>query len=100
MSRRYFDHMYNEICVALGKRVSRYDLWLLVWEAGGDPDDLDRDHVHAFIASGPLDSFLREEGVRLEGRPRRRLERALLGFDPHHPTPEEWMSRTMERLAS
>ncbi len=99
MSRRYFEHMYNEICVAVGRRVSRYGLWLLVWEAGGDPDDLTRDQVHAFLER-QLDTFLREEGVRLHGRPRRRLERNLLAFDPHHPTPEEWMAQTTARLAS
>ena len=99
MSRRYFDHMYNEICVAAEKRVSRYGLWLLVWEAGGDPDDLSRDQVHAFLAT-QLDVLLREEGIQLTPRTRKRLERDLLGFDPHHPTPEEWMAGTIERLAS
>ena len=98
MSRRTFDHMYNEISVAVGKRVSRYGLWLLVWEAGGDPDDLSRDQLHAFVAE-PLDALLREEGVRLDARSRRRLERSLLTFDPTHPTPEEWLSGTAERLA-
>ena len=38
-SRRYFEHLYNEICIALNRRVSRYQLWPLAWEAGGDPDD-------------------------------------------------------------
>ena len=99
MSRRYFDHMYNEICVASQKRVSRYGLWLLVWEAGGDPDDLTRDQVRTFL-SNQLDLLLQEEGVRLAPRTRKRLERDLLGFDPHNPTPEEWMTGAVERLAS
>ncbi|MEM9174133.1 MAG: hypothetical protein AAGC67_02780 [Myxococcota bacterium] len=98
MSRRYFDHMYNEICVAAEKRVSRYGLWLLVWEAGGDPDDLTQAQVRTFVGA-QLDVLLREEGVRLAPRVRRRLERDLLGFDPHHPTPEEWMAGTIQRIA-
>jgi hypothetical protein len=99
MSRRYFDHVYKEICVAAGKRVSRYGLWLLIWEAGGDPDDLCRDQVRAFVAQH-LATLLREEGIRLDGRQRTRLERSLLAFDPAHPTPEEWMAGSAARLAS
>ncbi len=93
MSRRYFDHVYKEICVAAGKRVSRYGLWLLIWEAGGDPDDLSRDQIRAFLAQH-LATLLREEGIRLGDRRRARLERTLATFDPAHPTPEEWMSRS------
>lgn len=98
MPRRYFDHMYDEISVAAGKRVSRYGLWLLVWEAGGDPEDLTREQVRAFVDE-PLDALLREEGVRLADRIRKRLERTLVGFDPTHPTPAEWMAGTLERRA-
>ncbi len=99
MSRRYFDHVYKEICVAAGRRLSRYGLWLLIWEAGGDPDDLRRGQLRTFVEHH-LDTFLCEEGVRLDARPRKRLARALLGFDPAHRTPEEWLTATTERLAS
>ena len=98
MSRRYFDYVYKEICVAAGKRVSRYGLWLLIWEAGGDPDDLSRDRLRAFVAQH-LATLLREEGVRLDDRQRARLERSLLRFDPTHPTPEEWMTGSLAKLA-
>jgi len=99
MSRRYFDHVYKEICVAADRRVSRYGLWLLIWEAGGDPDDLSRQQLRAFVAQH-LETFLREEGVRLGDRQRARLELTFCAFDPSHPTPEQWMPGTEERFAS
>jgi hypothetical protein len=89
MERRYFEYLYNEICVALNCRVSRYDLWLLVWNSGGDPDELSRDQVRLFLERG-LDPLLSEEGAALLPRARRRLERRLIAFEPDHPTPEEW----------
>ncbi len=95
MQRRYFEHLYKEICVAAGRRISRYDLWLLLWE-GGDPDELTRDQAAYFVEHN-LSSVLAEQGVRLEPRAQRRLERAILRFDPRHPTPEEWISRSMTR---
>ena len=94
MQRRYFEHLYNELCVAAKRRVSRYDLWLLVWEAGRDPDELGTNEAHYFVEHN-LGPFLREEGVALDQRTRRRLERSILRFDPRHPTPEEWMLRLL-----
>ena len=91
MQRRYFEHLYNEICVAVDQRVSRYGLWLLVWESGGDPDDLTREQALHFLENH-LSAMLAEEGLRLEGRPLRRLEKKVLRFDPRHPTPEEWLA--------
>lgn len=91
MSRRYFEHLYAEICVAVKHRISRYELWLLVWESGGDPDDLTSEQVRVFVREH-LDSLLSEEGSPLEGRPRKRLEARLLDFDPRYPTPEEWLA--------
>lgn len=98
MSRRTFEHLYNEISVAAGRRVSRYGLWLLVWESGGDPDELTREQVRCFV-DRQLGTLLREEGVVLADRDRHRLERTLLAFDPRHPTPEEWMAAHDARLA-
>jgi hypothetical protein len=95
VSRRYFDHLYAELCVALGRRISRYALWLRIWESGGDPDDLRPAQVRSFTAE-QLDALLREERAVLGGRARRRLERAILSFDPDQPTPEEWMQRLVE----
>ena len=95
MQRRYFDHLYNEICVAVNRRISRYDLWLKVWDGGGDPDDLNREQAHYFV-DNHLSALLAEEGSCLRGKPRRRLERRILDFDPKHPTPEEWLGRVFE----
>jgi hypothetical protein len=98
MHRRYFEHLYNEICVAADRRISRYDLWLLVWEGGGDPDEMSRSSARYFVENN-LSALLAEEGVRLAPRARRRLERHILRFDPRHPTPEEWIARSLERRA-
>jgi len=82
-----------------GRRVSRYGLWLLVWESGGDPDDLTRERAGLFLDQH-LSPFLLEEGITLEPRERRQLEKRIRRFDPSHPTPEEWMTKTMDALAS
>jgi hypothetical protein len=95
MQRRYFEHVYTEICVAVGHRISRYDLWLLVWESGGDPDELTHPQAHHFVENN-LSVILTEEGMSLSRRERRRLERRILRFDPHHPTPEEWLTKTFD----
>ena len=95
MGRRYFEHLYSEICVALGRRISRYDLWLLVWEAGSDPDELTREHARHFLEN-QLPSLLAEEGAALDPRSTRRLERRILRFDPRHPTPEERFSEAFD----
>ena len=88
MHRRYFDHLYNEISVAVDRRISRYSLWLRVWESGGDPDELTREHVRYFVENN-LSETLAEEGALLDARSRLRLEKTLLLFDPRYPTPEE-----------
>ena len=97
MPNRYFEHVYNEISVAVGRRVSRYDLWLAMWSAGDDPQELDRKQLRNFLDTD-LDDFLREEGVALDGRARRRLEKAVLVFNPEHPTPGEWFSRIVSKV--
>jgi len=96
MNRRYFEHIYIELCLAANRRLSRYDLWLLVWESGNDPDDMTGAHAAHFVEHD-LSGVLEEEGVRLGKRARRRLEKSILRFDPHRPTPEEWLERCFER---
>jgi len=91
MSRRCFEHLYTEICVAVNRRISRYGLWLLVWESGGDPDDLTPGQARVFVEHH-LATLLSEEGLRLEGRSRRKLEKSILGYNPQHRAPEEWLS--------
>ena len=95
MQRRYFEHLYSEICVAVNRRISRYDLWLRVCEGGGDPNQLTREQALYFVEND-LSSLLVEEDTSLRGRGRRRLEERILRFDPRHPTPEEWLSRILE----
>ena len=95
MQRRYFEHVYIEICLAVGHRISRYNLWLLVWESGGNPDVLTHPQARHFVENN-LSVILTEEGMSLSRRERRRLERSILRFDPHHPTPEEWLTRTFD----
>ena len=91
MAGRYFEHLYCEISTAAARRVSRFDLWLRIHEVGGDPDALTRRQVRLFVDQ-QLGGLLSEEGIRLEGRQRRRLEFSLLDFDPDHPTPAEWLA--------
>ena len=90
MVHRYFEFLYSEISLALERRISRYDLWLAVWDSGGDPDELSHDQVRLFLETA-LDTVLREEGSTISPRVRRRLERRILAFDPSYPTPEEWI---------
>jgi len=89
--RRYFDWIHIEISLALDRRISRYALWLAIWEDGRDPDRLSRPQARGFVESG-LTSFLETQGARLSRRARRRLEGRILRFDPRFPTPEEWLA--------
>lgn len=91
MQRRYFDFLYGEICMAMGQRVPRYDLWLLVSETGGDPNHLTREQVRRFIDLA-LDGLLVAAISPLPPRARQRLLKRLLTFDPRYPTPEEWLT--------
>jgi len=88
---RSFDFLYAEICVAVGRRLSRYALWLALWDVGADPAELSRDQVHTFIEQ-TLDLFIANNKGRLSPRAKRRLHRRLLDFDPGYPTPEEWLA--------
>ncbi len=98
MSRRYFDHVHAELSVALGRSLSRYGLWLRIWEAGGDPEAMHARDACCFVET-QLDALLRDEGASIGGRARRRLVRRLLDFAPDFPTPEEWMQRLDEASA-
>ncbi len=95
MRRRYFEHIYNEICVAGQRRISRYALWLVIFELAGDPEILTRPEARLFVEND-LDALLDEQGVSLDPRAKRRLEKSILRFDPSHPTPEEWITRLFE----
>ena len=92
MERRYFEFLYAEICVALERRIPRYDLWLLVAESARDPDRLSRAEMQRFL-DDDLDPLLDREHPSLAPRARQRLRRRVLAFDPRYPTPEEWLLR-------
>ena len=88
MRRRRFDHLYLELCLTLGARLPRFELWMALAEAGSTPEDLARGDALAFCDEG-LQTFLRSRGYRLGPVPARRLRRAVALFDPRYPTPYE-----------
>lgn len=90
MSRRYFEFLYAETCVSVGRRLPRYRFWQRVAETVGDPDDLTRDQIARFLEIA-LDDYLASERSQLVQRDRERLVGRLLRFDPRYPTPEEWL---------
>ena len=50
-----------------------------------------------YFVENNLSDLLAEEGLSLSDRARRRLEKSILRFDPHHPTPEEWLERCFDQ---
>lgn len=89
--RRGFDHLVEEISVAVGRRVPRYPLWLRLRAHGFDPERLDRASAIAFCEA-PLEGFLGEYGVSLPERELLRVRRSVRRFDPRYPTPYERMA--------
>src|SRR5262245_28048110 len=89
--RRGFNHLVDEISVAVGRSVPRYPLWLRLRAHGFDPERLDRASAMAFCEA-PLETFLGEYGVRLPARELSRVRRSVSNFDPEHPTPYERMA--------
>ena len=92
MDRRRFDHLYEELSVALGRLVPRYALWLHMGELGMDPERLSRSDAVQFCRRH-LHDFLSGQHLALRDRQERRLVRAVDRFDPRHPTPYEHMAR-------
>ena len=92
MDRRRFDHLYEELSVALGRLAPRYALWLHMGELGMDPERLSRSDAVLFCRRH-LDGFLGEQDLALRNREERRLVCAVDRFDPRHPTPYEHMAR-------
>lgn len=88
MGRRRFDHLFVEICLAVGVTFPRYPLWLRLKELGLDPEALTRQAALAFC-DGPLEVFLAERGFSLSRRRWRRLRRSVHSFDPAIPSPYE-----------
>ena len=92
MERRYFEFLYQEFCMAIDRRISRYELWLLVMEAAPDPSRLCDTEKKRFVDQS-IDGLLSREKKELAPRARKRLRRRLLAFDSQHPSPEEWLTR-------
>lgn len=89
MRRRCFDHFHAALCVAADTRIGRYPLWLAFHELGLDPEAATPTDLLDFL-DFRAPSWLREEmGLRLGTRQLARLRRALEGYDPSVPTPEE-----------
>jgi hypothetical protein len=84
LSRRRFDHLVAEISRAVGTRVPRFSLWLRFHEHGCNPETLTARMALAFC-DGPLAGFLAEYDLRLSRRAKRRLCRAIEGYDPSPP---------------
>jgi hypothetical protein len=89
--RRGFDHLVEEVSVAVGRRLPRYPLWLRLRAHGFDPERLDRASAIAFCEE-PLEGFLREYGVCLPARELVRVRKSVRSFDPEYPTPYERMA--------
>lgn len=90
--RSTFDHLHAELSIGVGCVVPRYTLWLHVREIGLDPEELDREQALAFCRRHASE-FLAEIGLPLAPRAARRVERALVRFDPRYPTPSEQAAR-------
>jgi hypothetical protein len=88
VARRRLDHLHAELCVAAGRRLPRFALWMALAESGARPGSLAHDDVVRFCG-GALERFLREREVELPPRRLRRLVRRLARFDARRPTPEE-----------
>lgn len=91
MSRRRFDHLFEEISLQIGRLAPRYALWLHLRELGLDPERLSRDEAVAFCRDG-LGRFLREHALALSRRQALSLLRAVARHDPSVRTPAEWAS--------
>lgn len=90
--RRGFDHLHAELSVGVGSVVPRYAMWLRLRELGFDPEALESAHALAFCRRHAR-AFLAELGLPIAPRAVRRVERALVRFDPRSPTPSEQIAR-------
>lgn len=89
--RKRFDHLVQEITLAVGQEIPRYRLWLRLHEHGCDPEVLTARMAVAFC-DGPLASFLAAEGLKIRWMARRRLREAVAYFDPMVHSPDSLAS--------
>jgi hypothetical protein len=92
VKRRRFNHLFEELSVALDQLAPRYALWLHMGEVGLDPDRLSGGDVESYCHLH-LTGFLEAHDLTLAPRLRRRFERTVIRFDPARPTPYEHMDR-------
>lgn len=90
--RRWFDHLFAELSVELGRLAPRYPLWIRIGELGVDPARLRGEDVVSFCDLH-LAGFLADHGLTLSTRRRRKLARNLSRFDPYRQTPSDHMAR-------
>jgi hypothetical protein len=95
MLRKRFDHLVEEISMAVGAPIPRYRLWLRFHEHGCDPESITANMAVAFC-DGPLKSFLREEGLRIGNWARHRVRKEVLRYDPRIPRPKDRLSALPE----
>jgi len=92
VDRRRFDHLVEELSLALGALAPRYRLWLRLRELEADPDALTATAAIQFCQSH-LAGFLREEGLELSRFALMRVRRRVARYDPAVPTPYERMEQ-------
>jgi hypothetical protein len=95
VGRRRFDHLVQEISVAVGALIPRYALWLRLHELGADPECLLAEEAVAFC-EGPLLPFLAEHGHWLAPRALRGLIGSVDRYDPSQRSPEDFFSPDTE----
>jgi hypothetical protein len=91
MSRRRFNHLFEEISVRVGRLAPRYALWLRLRELGMDADALTREDVVTFCREH-LDLFLFEHELALAPRQTQDLLRIVARHDPAVRTAAEWFA--------
>jgi hypothetical protein len=99
VDRRWFNHLFVELSVALGEVAPRYALWLRIGEHGFDPAKLERHQVMSFCDQ-QLPVFLADHSLGLSPRAHRKMLRSLRRFDPRAQSPEEHLARMVSPRGS
>jgi hypothetical protein len=92
VDRRRFEHLFAELSVTCGRLLPRFRLWLFLREHDADPEALSLREALDFCDEGVV-PFLAAEGLSLSRWQRRKLRRAISGFDPALTTPAEILER-------
>lgn len=87
MDRRRFDHLVEELALAVRSSVPRYALWMHLHETGADPDHLSHSDAIAFCQDDAK-RFVGAHGHRLGRRAHRKLLRHVEFFAPDVDRPD------------